>query len=246
MRQEHSCLSETDNGARRAASSTGAPVVRQWRAPLRCPPCGAPHQRPAPAASPWPCAAGTPTLAAFPRTDACRMSLSSSARQRVLFLILCFVWGTTWIAMKVGASAVPPGVFAGTRWTVAGLALIAFQLARGETVTVRTNAIGRTVVISPAHDIAESGDRTLQPAAHHRGPRGRADIGTHTDRAARIQRDIRTGNLQPAPSRSDRAWRRRNPGAVWPFGAEQRTRHAGTAGRLRRRVSARYATRPAP
>jgi drug/metabolite transporter (DMT)-like permease len=76
------------------------------------------------------------------------MSLSSSARQRVLFLILCFVWGTTWIAMKVGASAVPPGVFAGTRWTVAGLALIAFQLARGETVTVRTNAIGRTVVIS--------------------------------------------------------------------------------------------------
>jgi len=76
------------------------------------------------------------------------MSLSSSARQRVLFLILCFVWGTTWIAMKIGASAVPPGVFAGTRWTMAGVALIAFRLARGETVTIRTNAIGRTLVVA--------------------------------------------------------------------------------------------------
>jgi len=76
------------------------------------------------------------------------MSLSPSARQRVLFLILCFVWGTTWIAMKVGTTHVPPEIFAGTRWTVAGLALIAVGLVRGETVTIRTSAIGRTLAVA--------------------------------------------------------------------------------------------------
>jgi drug/metabolite transporter (DMT)-like permease len=77
-----------------------------------------------------------------------RMSLSPSARHRVLFLILCFVWGTTWIAMKVGAARVAPEIFAGTRWTVAGLALIAFRLVRGETVTIRPRAIGRTLAVA--------------------------------------------------------------------------------------------------
>jgi hypothetical protein len=43
------------------------------------------------------------------------MTLSPAARQRAMFLILCFVWGTTWLAMKVGIATVPPGVFA-ARW----------------------------------------------------------------------------------------------------------------------------------
>ena len=44
-----------------------------------------------------------------------------------MFLFLCFVWGTTWLAMKVGIATVPPGLFAGSRWTVAGLVLLGIR-----------------------------------------------------------------------------------------------------------------------
>ena len=69
-------------------------------------------------------------------------------RQRVLFAVLCFVWGTTWLAMKVGIASVPPGVFAGTRWTVAGLALLLARWARGERLQIPMRLTGRLVVVA--------------------------------------------------------------------------------------------------
>lgn len=41
-----------------------------------------------------------------------------------LFALMCLVWGATWIALKVGVEAVPPLVFAGTRFVVAGAILL--------------------------------------------------------------------------------------------------------------------------
>ncbi len=73
---------------------------------------------------------------------------SSDLRRRLMFLALCFVWGTTWLAMKVGVATVPPGFFAGTRWTVAGLALLGWRLARGEPIGVPFRLRGRLFVVS--------------------------------------------------------------------------------------------------
>jgi len=46
--------------------------------------------------------------------------MTTSTRQRLMFAILCFVWGSTWIAMKQGTAHVPPAMFSGLRWTSAG------------------------------------------------------------------------------------------------------------------------------
>ncbi|QAY79911.1 EamA family transporter [Sphingosinicella sp. BN140058] len=46
-------------------------------------------------------------------------------REILLFLLLCAIWGTTWIAMKFGIETVPPLLFAGTRFLAAGLVLAA-------------------------------------------------------------------------------------------------------------------------
>jgi drug/metabolite transporter (DMT)-like permease len=70
------------------------------------------------------------------------------ARQRIMFLVLCFVWGTTWLAMKVGIATVPPGVFAGTRWMAAGLALLSWRLVRGAPVRVPFRLRVRLVVVA--------------------------------------------------------------------------------------------------
>jgi drug/metabolite transporter (DMT)-like permease len=56
-----------------------------------------------------------------------------------LFLAMCVVWGLTWIAIKIGVASIPPLLFAGTRFTVAGIILLAWQAlaARGQAASLR-------------------------------------------------------------------------------------------------------------
>jgi len=48
-----------------------------------------------------------------------------------MFVFVCFVWGTTWLAMKIGIATVSPGIFAGLRWTLAGVVLLAVRRFQG-------------------------------------------------------------------------------------------------------------------
>jgi drug/metabolite transporter (DMT)-like permease len=50
---------------------------------------------------------------------------SASLRQILLFVLMCVIWGTTWIAIRAGIAEVPPLLFAGTRFTAAGAILLA-------------------------------------------------------------------------------------------------------------------------
>lgn len=65
-----------------------------------------------------------------------------------MFGILCVVWGTTWLALKVGALAVPPGLFAGTRWTVAGLVLLLWRHSRGHSIRPGMRLLRRLAVVA--------------------------------------------------------------------------------------------------
>src|SRR3954462_8282424 len=58
----------------------------------------------------------------------------STSLQRAMFAFICFVWGTTWLAMKIGIATVSPGVFAGLRWSLAGAILLSIRHFRGERV----------------------------------------------------------------------------------------------------------------
>ena len=64
------------------------------------------------------------------------MSLS---RNMLLFLLLCAIWGSTWIGIKAGIDEVPPLFFAGTRFTVAGAILLAMSACGGEWVIERSD-----------------------------------------------------------------------------------------------------------
>jgi drug/metabolite transporter (DMT)-like permease len=48
------------------------------------------------------------------------------------FAILYLVWGSTYLAIRVGVREVPPFVFAAIRFSVAGLVLYGWMIARGE------------------------------------------------------------------------------------------------------------------
>jgi drug/metabolite transporter (DMT)-like permease len=48
------------------------------------------------------------------------------------FAIIYFVWGSTFLAIRVGVREVPPFLFAAMRFSVAGLVLCVWTIARGE------------------------------------------------------------------------------------------------------------------
>jgi drug/metabolite transporter (DMT)-like permease len=72
----------------------------------------------------------------------------STTPGRVLtaFVVLCLVWGSTYLAIRIGVRELPPALFAGTRFLIAGLLLLgASRVLRQplprKAVDWRTNAI---------------------------------------------------------------------------------------------------------
>jgi drug/metabolite transporter (DMT)-like permease len=76
------------------------------------------------------------------------MNGSATTSQRAMFVFICFVWGTTWLAMKIGISTVSPGVFAGLRWSLAGALILAFRGFRGERIMPPPRLIPRLIFVS--------------------------------------------------------------------------------------------------
>ena len=50
----------------------------------------------------------------------------------IAFIILYLVWGSTYLAIRVGVHELPPALFAGVRFVISGLALGLYALLRGE------------------------------------------------------------------------------------------------------------------
>jgi drug/metabolite transporter (DMT)-like permease len=65
-----------------------------------------------------------------------------------MFVFICFVWGTTWLAMKIGIATVSPGVFAGLRWTLAGGLILAYRRFKGQRVMPPPRLVPRLVFVS--------------------------------------------------------------------------------------------------
>ena len=50
----------------------------------------------------------------------------------VAYLVVCVFWGSTYLAIRVGVGVLPPFLFAGIRFLVAGALLLAVVLALGD------------------------------------------------------------------------------------------------------------------
>lgn len=71
--------------------------------------------------------------------NATAQSVEGRARWKTLlaFGVIYFVWGSTYYAIRVGVHEVPPLLLAAMRFVIAGLALTAWMLARGERLPSR-------------------------------------------------------------------------------------------------------------
>ena len=50
------------------------------------------------------------------------------------FAIVCIVWGTTYLAIRIALETVPPLLMTGTRFTIAGIVMLAISKWRGERI----------------------------------------------------------------------------------------------------------------
>ncbi len=53
-------------------------------------------------------------------------------RAYLAWAAVCIVWGTTYLAIRIGVEHIPPMLFAGLRWIIAGVIFVSFLRLRGK------------------------------------------------------------------------------------------------------------------
>ncbi|WP_246401271.1 hypothetical protein [Rhizobium hidalgonense] len=69
-------------------------------------------------------------------------------KNQLRFFMLCSIWGSTWIGTKAGIEAVPPLLFAGTRFTAAGLLLLLYASTKGQITRLKAQDGFRCAAVS--------------------------------------------------------------------------------------------------
>ena len=64
----------------------------------------------------------------------------------IAYLVVCVFWGSTYLAIKVGVTELPPFLFAGLRFLVAGLILLVLARALGDPLPRKTDWRTLTIV----------------------------------------------------------------------------------------------------
>ena len=72
--------------------------------------------------------------------------MTSSPRERrlayVAWVLVCVIWGTTYLGIRISLETMPPALMGGLRWTIAGVLLAAYVVIRGEPLPARASWAG--------------------------------------------------------------------------------------------------------
>lgn len=72
--------------------------------------------------------------------------LSENTKAIIAWLNVCVIWGTTYLVIRIGVGHMPPMLFAGMRWVIAGLVFIAFLKLQGKSLPQAKELIHLAVV----------------------------------------------------------------------------------------------------
>jgi drug/metabolite transporter (DMT)-like permease len=93
----------------------------------------------------------------------------SPLRGRVLFayIVLCIVWGSTFLAIRIGVRSFPPALLAGTRFLSAGVVLTGLTLMLGRRLPQRaadwkTAAVVGTLLLAGGNGLVVGGARFVE------------------------------------------------------------------------------------
>ena len=63
------------------------------------------------------------------------------------FAVVCIVWGTTYLAIRIAVRTIPPMLLTGTRFFIAGLVLFAIARLRGEAIPRSKRLISELLIL---------------------------------------------------------------------------------------------------
>ncbi len=92
-------------------------------------------------------------------------------RQAGLFLFLSFVWGTAFVAISAGLADLPPVLFAGIRYDIAGIIMLGYVIVRGHHwwPEVRADwaliAVGSVLIITAYNSLLFIGQQEVSSGA---------------------------------------------------------------------------------
>lgn len=72
--------------------------------------------------------------------------LTENAKAIIAWLNVCIIWGTTYLFIKIGVSHMPPMLFAGIRWIIAGVVFVGFLKWRGRPLPKALEVVHLAVV----------------------------------------------------------------------------------------------------
>lgn len=78
------------------------------------------------------------------------MSVLTTPREKRLaylaWLVVCVVWGTTYLGIRVSLESMPPALMASLRWLIAGSILVVYLVLRGEPLPPRSRWGGTAIM----------------------------------------------------------------------------------------------------
>lgn len=64
----------------------------------------------------------------------------------IAWIAICIIWGTTYLAIRIGVADLPPMLFAGFRWIIASIILISVLRMTGKKLPVKSDLIHLAIV----------------------------------------------------------------------------------------------------
>lgn len=71
---------------------------------------------------------------------------SKNLRAYFAWITVCIIWGTTYLAIRIGVEHIPPMLFAGIRWIIAGIIFILILRLKGKKLPSKNDLIHIAVV----------------------------------------------------------------------------------------------------
>jgi drug/metabolite transporter (DMT)-like permease len=62
------------------------------------------------------------------------------------WIAVCIIWGTTYLAIRIGVEHIPPMLFAGLRWIIAGVIFLSFLRLKGHKLPAKNDFIHIAIV----------------------------------------------------------------------------------------------------
>lgn len=75
------------------------------------------------------------------------MKFNEDKKVYVAYIALCFFWGTTYLAIRIGVTHFPPAFFAGIRFAIAGLIMLMYAWYRGFSIPTKFKSLIRLSII---------------------------------------------------------------------------------------------------